>query len=119
MMKIFFVLSICAGIQMGIMYSFDGLGYLGTKISSFAKVSMGNMGFSMSTCSKAIVEWNKRGEELALMFQCQGTTTIGSVINTGLMYDALMPNGIDSDSLLRCNLDEEQTAASFLMPYFD
>ena len=104
---------------MGIMYNFDGLGYLGTLINGYAKVSMGNMGFSMSTCSKAIVEWNDQDAELALMFQCQGTTTIGSIINTGLMYDALMVNGIDSDSLLRCNMDETQTAASFLMPYFD
>ena len=107
MMKIFTVLSICAAIQMGIMYSFDGLGYLGTKINSFAKVSMGNMGFSMSTCSKSIVEWNEQDKQLALMFQCQGTTTIGSIINTGLMYDSLMPHGIDDDSLLRCNLDAE------------
>ena len=81
---------------MAIMGSYDGLDYLGDTISWFTKVSLGNMGFSTSICSKGIIDWNDSDSEMALMFQCQGSTTIGSIINTGLMYDDEMVNGIDN-----------------------
>ena len=56
-MRIFAVLSIFAAIQMGIMYSYNGLDYLGDKVSILAKLSLGNKGFSSSICSKGIINW--------------------------------------------------------------
>ena len=54
-----------------------------------------------------------------LFFQCQGTTQIDSVISTGVMLDDQLNFGTDPDVLRRCHLDDEQKAASPLMPYFD
>ena len=107
-MKIFLILSLLACCQMGIMYSFNGLEYLGDgKVSFFAKISMGNMGFSASICTRGIIDWARQGSQMKLMLQCQGTTQIGSVIGTGLLYDKLLVNGVDEASLLRCYMTDE------------
>jgi len=63
---------------MAIMHSFDGLGYLGDRVGFLTTLSMGNMGFSSSICSKGIVDWNSiTTDKMKLMFECQGTTQVG------------------------------------------
>ena len=65
---IFSILSLFAAFQMGIMYSFSGLDYLGDKVSGLAKVSFGNMGFPQSVCSKDRIDWSENSETMKLMF---------------------------------------------------
>ena len=106
---------------MGIMYSFSGLDYLGDKADGFiVKFSFGNMGFPQAMCSKARIDWSGELGDTKLMFQCQGTTQVSSIIMTGIMYDKDLSNGgYDEDAMLRCYQDEEQVAGSPMMPYFN
>ena len=50
LIKVFSVLSLLAIIQMIIFGTYDGLDYLGDKVSFYAKYSFGNFGFSGSIC---------------------------------------------------------------------
>ena len=91
-----------------IMGSFGGLDYLKDNLSFSAKYSFGNMGFSSSICSKYIINWSDPVDhEFNLMFDCQGTTQIDYVINSGLLFDSYMPMGMDKESLQRCYMTEE------------
>ena len=80
--------------------SFGGLDYLGDNLSFSAKYSFGNIGFSSSICSKYIINWSDPVDhDFNLMFDCQGTTEVESVISSGLFFDSQQPMGIDEKSL--------------------
>ena len=48
---------------MAIMGSYDGLSYLGDSLSTYAKFSLGNMGFNMSLCARQVLDWDNTGEQ--------------------------------------------------------
>ena len=82
---LFAFLSICAFFQMLIFGSFDGLDFMPEEVLTLAlKSSFGNMGFSKSICGKSSVQYD---EVTSLMFQCESTTTIHSVLYSGLLLD--------------------------------
>jgi hypothetical protein len=72
-MKLFFVLSLIAGVQMMIYASFDGLYYL-ENLPWMVYLSMGNMGFSQAVCSKNVIDYKAMnaglGNSVELHFQC-------------------------------------------------
>ena len=70
-------------------------------MTTYARISFGNMGFSGTDCAKNLVDWE--GTETNLYLQCQGTTTIGDV--TGGV-------GMDHDNIITmCYINKEQHEA--------
>ncbi len=85
---------------MAIMGSYDGLSYLGDSLSIYAKFSLGNMGFNMSLCARQVLNWNNTGEQdINLLYQCQGSTKISVVYNSGLLMDDQLAFGTDQYAL--------------------
>lgn len=58
MIALFAILSVFAVVQMVILGSFEGLDFLGDKVSFYATTSFGNIGFSQSICGNNIIEWH-------------------------------------------------------------
>ncbi len=82
------------------MGSYDGLSYLGDSLSTYAKYSLGNMGFNTSLCARQVLDWDNAGEQdIRLLYQCQGSTTISVVYNSGLLMDDHFALGTDSYAL--------------------
>ena len=107
MIVLFFFLSILACCQMFIYRSFNGLGYLTEFVTTTADISLGNMGFSASVCSKMPVDWEHR-TSVTLTISCQQTTQISSVISSGMSLDHHFPDGL-FDANHDCYVDKNDT----------
>ena len=67
-------------------------------MTTYARISFGNMGFSGTDCAKNLVNWE--GTETNLYLQCQGTTTITDV-HGGV--------GMDHDNIITmCYINKEE-----------
>ena len=66
-MKVFCILSVFAIVQMIIFAQYNGLDYLGDKISFYSKYSFGNMGFSGSICAKTVINWEDVNNSLLIL----------------------------------------------------
>ena len=101
LIKVFTVLSVFAIAQMFIYKKFGGLNYLeryeeafdyrNPDLSSYTKYSFGMMGFSKNICAKVPIQWSAESgftqENTSLILQCEGTTQITEVYDTGIMLD--------------------------------
>ena len=103
---LFAVLSVLAVAQMFIFKKFGGLNFLEKEsegfdyenpdMSSYTKYSFGMMGFSKNICAKVPIQWSSSGnsdlfgftqENTSLLLQCEGTTYISGVYDSGIMLD--------------------------------
>ena len=117
-MKLFCLLSFVALFQMIIMGSYGGLSYLKENLSTYAKYSLGNMGFDMSICGRQVIDWSNDGN-IRLLYQCQGATSITEIFSSGILLDYHLDFGTDESALQKCYMTENEIAASPYMPYFN
>jgi len=68
MLLVMGICSIFAVAQMCIMSSFGGLDILKEHLHFCAKYSIGNMGFTSTTCSKLLIDWSHPEEDFKLIF---------------------------------------------------
>lgn len=86
--------------------SFNGLDYLGDKVSFYASTSFGNIGFSQAICGNNIIEWHGV-EDVQLLLQCQGSTQIDQIVDSGVFLDDNLAFGTDPDVLRRCYMTDQ------------
>ena len=60
-------------------------------LSIYVKYSFGNMGFAKSICGKSPIQYAEKDDSTvpytSIFFQCEKSTTIQTVIDSGLMLD--------------------------------
>lgn len=93
LIRVFAWLSVLALIQMIIFKRQGGLDYVQESLSILSSFSFGNMGFSSSQCSKALVSWNS---DVRMRIQCQKSTFIDQVFDAGIILSSAFDNGVDS-----------------------
>ena len=85
MIKLLVILSIIAVPQMLIYDFFDGYNYTESE-SLYARLSFGNMGYSSNYCGMNMIKWEDGPTATTpVTLQCQGSTRIRRVIDTGLV----------------------------------
>ena len=86
LIKLFCALTIIAIPQILIYRYFEGFknDYKDDAGQRFAELSFGNMGYSGYTCGKNFINWADR-TTTTVMLQCQGTTRIRNVIDSGVV----------------------------------
>ena len=67
-----------------------------TTVHIYAETSFGNMGFSKPICGKDIVDWEDSTPHVDLNFQCEGTTIITDVNDSGVLLSTSLPDGTDN-----------------------
>lgn len=91
---------------MGIFKSVGGMDdAFGEFVSFSTSVSFGNIGFSSSACAKAPIDWQHK-DYVEMRVTCQSTTSISSIMSSGMMLDYEFPGG-QMDAVHDCYYDDK------------
>lgn len=97
------LLALLAAFQMFLFHREGGLGFVRESVPFTADYSFGNMGFSTSQCSKSVIRWDRH---VRMNIQCQKTTEIDAVLDSGIILSKAYPEGADS-VFSTCALSDE------------
>ena len=97
------LLTLLAVCQMFLFHSQGGLDIMRESVPFSAEWSFGNMGFSTSQCSKWPIRWDRH---VRMNIQCQKTTEIDAVLDSGIILSKAYPEGADS-VFSTCALSDE------------
>ena len=65
-------------------------------VPTYISTSFGNMGFSKTVCSKDLLEFGGKLALISLDFQCEKTTHISEVIDSGVLLSHKLDLGSDN-----------------------
>ena len=65
-------------------------------VPTYISTSFGNMGFSKTVCAKDLLEFEDKLNLITLEFQCEKTTSITEVIDSGVLLSHKLDLGSDN-----------------------
>ena len=95
LIRLFFFLTILASIQMILYWQTGGLVYIKDQVGIYVLSSFGNMGFAKPICAKENIIW-ENDHEINFSFQCESTTVIKDVVDSGILFSTVLPGGTDN-----------------------
>lgn len=117
MIKLFCILSIIVIPQIMIYHYFDGYNWA-SETSLYQTLSFGNMGYTSNYCGRNFIDWSQSSTKVNL--QCQGTTRIRSMIDTGIVDVNANPEGNTMSEFNRCYYPEPIDLTQYpIMANFD
>ena len=80
---------------MALYWRVGGYGHISNHVGLYALTSFGNMGFSKTICGKEIIDWTQ-SDSIKIQFQCDKTTEITDVLDSGILLSSSLPGGTDN-----------------------